>query len=94
MLGTKKHNLQFLGKKYVYEMLKFMDGKEQLRFRDLEKVCPIEKMRNQRLREFEKFRLIQSDVKKIGRRPISVYSLSEKGKKVLALLEELRKILR
>jgi len=86
--------LRLLGKKYTLEILIALENIEDARFKDLKKACPIEKMRMQRLRELEENGLIKSSVITIGRRPITVYNISEKGEEVLTSIMRLRDTLK
>lgn len=91
MTGEQDEILKLLGKKYTYRMLSSLKQSPK-RFKALAEVCQIEKMRTQRLRELESLELIKVRAKRIGRRPISIYSISEKGKKVLKLAEDIKKL--
>lgn len=81
-----------MGKKYSYEILKTLSNVKEARFKDLYKACPIEKMRTQRLKELEENGLVKSSVTKLGRRPILVYNISDRGRKVLELFIKLERI--
>lgn len=83
--------IRLLGKKYTYDMLTSL-GKCPRRFKAISDVCIGEKMRTQRLRELESLKLIKVGIKRIGRRAISIYSLSEKGRKALKLAEDMKKL--
>lgn len=83
--------LQLIGKKYTYEILKVLSESSNVRFKDLGKACPIEKMRSQRLRELEESGLIKSSIIKLGRRPVLIYNISERGREVLELLDKITK---
>jgi len=61
------------------------------RFKDLKGACEGEKMRTQRLKELETFGLIDVDVIRIGRRPVSFYKLSERGENILKLIDKMNK---
>ncbi|MBL7169523.1 MAG: helix-turn-helix transcriptional regulator [Candidatus Aenigmarchaeota archaeon] len=82
--------IHLISKKYTYGMLKCLETGAK-RFKDLKEACEGEKMRTQRLRELEDFGLIDIDVKRVGRRPVSFYRLSEKGKTILKLVDEMKK---
>ncbi|MBN2330749.1 MAG: helix-turn-helix transcriptional regulator [Candidatus Aenigmarchaeota archaeon] len=88
---TRKGVLNLISKKYSYNMLKTLE-KSPKRFGELSEVCEGEKMRSQRLREFEEFDLLNIKVKRIGRRAISLYALSEKGKETLRLAEDINRL--
>ncbi|MFH0956668.1 MAG: winged helix-turn-helix transcriptional regulator [Candidatus Aenigmatarchaeota archaeon] len=85
-MGKKGGVLGVLSNKYSYGMLKAMEGGPK-RFKDFSSACPGEKMRAQRLKEFEELDLLKVKVERIGRRPVSIYELSETGKKTLRLAE-------
>lgn len=87
----RKTVLNLLAKKYTYEILKSLD-KGPKRFKDLKTACENEKMRTQRLKELEDFNMIKSQPKKIGRRAVCIYDLSNVGKSTLKLAEEVKKI--
>ena len=91
MADRKKGIMHLIGKKYTYEMLRSLE-KGSKRFKAMHDVCKIEKMRVQRLRELESLELIKVRAKRIGRRAVSIYSLSEKGKKALKLAENIKKL--
>jgi len=61
--------LHLMGKKYSYEILNTISNMSNARFKDLRRVCPIERMRTQRLKELEESGMIKSSVMKLGRRP-------------------------
>jgi len=75
--------LTLIGKKYSFEILMDLHDMNNVRFKDLKKACPIEKMRTQRLKELEKKGLIKPSVHMDGRRPILIYDISNKGKKLV-----------
>ncbi len=81
--------INFVSKKYTYRILKCLERGEK-RFKDLKEGCEGEKMRVQRLKELESFGLIYVDVRRVGRRPVSLYSLSERGKNILRLFDEMK----
>lgn len=91
MVGKGQEIMRLLGKKYTYSMLMSLK-KSPKRFKAMADVCQVEKMRTQRLRELESLELIKVRAKRMGRRAISVYSISEKGKKVLKLAEDIKKL--
>lgn len=64
---------------------------EPKRFKDLKEVCEGEKIRAQRLREFEYFGLIDVNAKRVNKMPVSFYKISEKGKIVLKLIDGMNK---
>lgn len=90
-MKKKKDVMNLISKKYSYKMLKSLE-KEPKRFKDLADVCGGEKMRSQRLREFEEFNLLKVNVERMGRRAISVYELSDTGKATLHLAEDIKKL--
>ena len=90
-MRKRKNVLNLLAKKYTYKILKSLE-KGPKRFKDLKFVCENEKMRTQRLRELEEFNMIKSQPKKIGRRAVCIYDLSNVGKTTLKLAEEVKKL--
>jgi DNA-binding HxlR family transcriptional regulator len=90
-MKKQKTVLNLFTKKYTYEILKSLE-KSPKRFKDLEAVCENEKMRTQRIKELEEFKIIRSQPKKIGRRAVCVYDLSDTGKATLKLAEEVKKL--
>ena len=93
MTKKQKDILNLLSKKYTYDMLKTLK-KSPRRFKELSNVCKNEKMRTQRLKEFENFNLIKVIPKRIGRRSVSIYELSDVGKGILKLAEDIKKLQR
>ncbi|MCD6496125.1 MAG: helix-turn-helix transcriptional regulator [Candidatus Aenigmarchaeota archaeon] len=90
-MEKKKDVLNLVSKKYSREMLKSLADAPK-RFKDLSAACGGEKMRAQRLKEFEEFGLVKVNVERIGRRPVSVYELSDVGKSTLRLAEDIKKL--
>lgn len=90
-MKKQKTVLNLLAKKYTYEILKSLK-KGPKRFKDLKNVCENEKMRTQRLKELEDLKMIKSRPKKIGRRAVCIYDLSDTGKVTLKLAEEVKKL--
>ncbi len=90
-MKKKDDVLNVLSKKYSYEMLKNLRESPK-RFKDLSSVCYIEKMRAQRLKEFEDLKLLDVKVKRVGRRAVSIYKLSDVGKETLKLAEDIKKL--
>lgn len=84
--------LDILGKKYAFKILKLLENRPRQRFKDIYDACPIEKMGTRRLRELEDLGFIKVDVDRIGRKHVSIYSISEKGKLLLKILNELKKL--
>ncbi len=62
------------------------------RFSDLNKDCPIEKTRSQRLKELKSNNLIETIAKEKGRRNFIHYQLTRKGKKTMEIVKLLMKI--
>ncbi len=91
MTRRDKGVFRILSKKYAYNMLKKMEEGPK-RFKEFSDVCRIEKMRSQRLKEFEKLNLIKVNIKREGRRVFPVYELSDTGKKTLKLAEDIMKL--
>jgi len=87
----KNNTLLFnmISKKYTYDILKCLEN-ESKRFKDIRIACEGEKMRAQRLKELETNGLIHVTVKRVGRRPVSFYKLSEKGNAILKILDEMK----
>ena len=90
----KEENIErVLFKKYSYELLAEIYTRRKVRFRDLRKACPLDKVRSQRLKEFERLGLIKRDIEIAKGIPVIWYSITGKGEKVVKLLSELRKII-
>jgi DNA-binding HxlR family transcriptional regulator len=87
MNEREKALLKLLINDYSREMLRFLE--EPRRFKDLSAVCRVEKTRSERLREFERFNLIKVKPTRVGRRPVSIYRISETGRKALKLSDEI-----
>lgn len=87
---VKRNLLSIIGKTYTYEILSAL--KEEKRFKELAEACLIEKMRTERLKELESAGLVKVRVERIGRRPVSIYGLTDSGKKILKLAEEMSKV--
>ncbi len=83
--------ISLLGKKYTYGMLRSLE-KGSKRFKGMAEACEGDKMRAQRLREMESLNLIRIRAKRVGRRAVSVYSLSEKGRAALKLAEGMKRL--
>jgi len=90
-MKRQKTVLSLFTKKYTYEILKSLE-KGPKRFKDLKSVCENEKMRTQRIKELEEFKIIKSKPTKVGRRAVCVYDLSDVGKATLKLAEEVKKL--
>lgn len=86
----KRNLLSIIGKTYTYEILSAL--REEKRFKELAEACHIEKMRTERLKELESAGLVKVRLERIGRRPVSIYGLTDSGKKILKLAEEMRKV--
>ncbi|MCX6814350.1 MAG: winged helix-turn-helix transcriptional regulator [Candidatus Aenigmarchaeota archaeon] len=91
MAKGEKGIIRLLGKKYTYEMLMSLE-KSPKRFKALSDACTVEKMRVQRLRELESLELIKVRAKRLGGRSVSIYSISEKGRKVVRLAEGIKRL--
>jgi len=87
---VKKNLLSIIGKTYTYEILSALKGEK--RFKELAEACQIEKMRTERLKELENAGLVRVRLERIGRRPVSIYGLTDSGKKILKLAEEMMKV--
>jgi DNA-binding HxlR family transcriptional regulator len=83
--------INLLSKKYTFKMLKSLKEGPK-RFKDFSEICENEKMRTQRLGEFEELGIVKATPKRIGRRSVSFYELSEKGKEVLKITEKIKKL--
>jgi DNA-binding HxlR family transcriptional regulator len=90
-MGKKKDVLNLISRKYSREMLRSL-SRSPMRFKDLAEACEGEKMRAQRLREFEELNLVKVTPKRVGRRAVSVYELSDVGRDTLRLAEDMRKL--
>jgi DNA-binding HxlR family transcriptional regulator len=91
MKKKEKDILNLLSKTYTYQLLQSMDRSPR-RFRDLSDACQNEKMRTQRLREFENFDLIKVHAKRIEGRAVSLYELSETGRATLKFAEDIKRL--
>ncbi len=89
MEEEQRRLIHLISKKYTYKMLKCLATGAK-RFKELKRACEGEKMRTQRLRELEVVGLIRVDVKRVGRRPVSFYKLSKRGKTMLKSVDEMR----
>jgi DNA-binding HxlR family transcriptional regulator len=90
-MTKQKTVLNLFTKKYTYEILKSLE-KGPKRFKDLKFVCENEKMRTQRIKELEVFKMIRGQPKKIGRRAVCIYDMTDTGKATLKLAEEMKKL--
>ena len=93
MAGLADKVFRLLSKKYTYSMLKKLNEGPK-RFKELSSVCRIEKMRAQRLSELEKLKIVRITIKRVHGRHVPFYELSNRGKKLLKLTEEIKKICR
>ncbi|VVB73731.1 Uncharacterised protein [uncultured archaeon] len=91
MKKKEKDVLNLLSKMYSYQLLQSMDRGPR-RFKDLSEACQNEKMRTQRLREFESFSLIKVHPKRIEGRAVSLYELSETGRSTLKFAEDIKRL--
>ena len=94
MYREKENDERILFKKYSYELLAEIYTRRKVRFRDLRKACPLDKVRSQRLKEFERLGLIKRDIEIAKGIPIIWYSITGKGEKVVKILYELKRILK
>jgi DNA-binding HxlR family transcriptional regulator len=83
--------IRLLGKKYTSDILKSLDRGPK-RFKAISDACEGQKMRAQRLRELKSLELIRIRAKRVNGRAVSIYSISEKGKRALQLAESLKKL--
>lgn len=93
-MGRREHSIFILlSKSYTYKILKALET-GQKRYRDLDKACHIMKMRSQRLKELENSGMVSSSAVRdqINGRATLLYSLTEKGRKVLTHVEEIKRI--
>jgi DNA-binding HxlR family transcriptional regulator len=74
-----------LGAKGTLEILKFLDGKKEVQHGQIREIIHTHTL-NIRIRELVEFELIQHHLNKSERRH-EWYTLTEKGKKVLEVLE-------
>lgn len=86
-----KNVMGLLAKKYTYNILKLLE-RDKKRFKDISAACAGEKMRAQRLKELEQMNMIKAKAERVGGRAVSFYSISEKGKKMLKIAEEIEKL--
>ncbi len=91
MKKKEKDILNLLSKTYTYQLLQSMDRGPK-RFRDLSEACQNEKMRTQRLREFENFDLIKVRARRIEGRAVSLYELSDTGRATLKFAEDIKRL--
>jgi len=91
MKKKEKDVLNLLSKAYTYQLMQSMDRGPK-RFKDLSDACQNEKMRTQRLREFESFDLVKVHAKRIEGRAVSIYELSETGRATLKFAEDIKKL--
>ena len=76
-----------IGKVYSLDILEALFNGPK-RFSDLNKACPIEKTRSQRLKELKEKGLIDAVVKEKRRRSFIHYKLTEKGEATLRKAKE------
>ena len=91
MKKKEKDIINLLSKTYTYPLLQSMNRGPR-RFKDLSEACQNEKMRTQRLREFEGFSLIKVQARRIEGRAVSLYELSETGRAILKFAEDIKRI--
>jgi DNA-binding HxlR family transcriptional regulator len=91
MVFKPRTSMSILGKKYTYGILKTLE-KGPVRFRDASSDCPSDKMKAYRLAEMEAAKIINMKHEMVGRKSVPFYTLSEKGKKLLNIAEELKDI--
>jgi len=85
----KAKTIGVLGKPFSIEILQALSEKP-LRFSDLKKQCPNDRTRTSRLKKLREGGFIKTVIIQIEERSFIHYDLTEKGKKVLELLEQLR----
>ena len=90
-MKKEKDVMNILSKAYTHAMLKSLDEAPK-RFKELENACQNEKMRTQRLREFERFGLLKAKARRINGRAVSIYELSDTGKTTLKLAEDIKRL--
>ena len=76
-----------IGKVYALDILESLFESPK-RFSDLNKACPIEKTRSQRLKELKVQGLIETTIKEKAGRDFVHYKLTEKGQEVLRKAKE------
>jgi len=88
-METNNHNHNGLVNVFVFGILKSLKG-DPRRFSDFCECCPNETTRSKKLKELEHCGMIEQKAQKINGNDKNYvyYSLTEKGKKVLRLLEE------
>ncbi|MHC1627835.1 MAG: winged helix-turn-helix transcriptional regulator [Candidatus Nezhaarchaeales archaeon] len=84
--------LRILGRAFAIEIMEEL-SKRALRFVDLKNCCPNDRTRSLRLKELKKLGLIDVVVKDVGGRYSIHYQLTEKGRRALKLINELRELL-
>lgn len=92
-MKKEKDVINILSKAYTYAMLRSLEEGPR-RFKDLADACQNEKMRTQRLREFEKFGLLKATARRVSGRAVTIYELSDTGKSTLKLAEDIKKLQR
>ncbi len=91
-MGKREHSVFILlSRSYTYRLMRSLES-GQRRYRELEKACPIMKMRSQRLKELENSGMVSAQPVRDGGRAALLYSLTDKGRKVLAHVEEIKRI--
>jgi DNA-binding HxlR family transcriptional regulator len=87
------HNTSSMINTFIFGIMKSLKD-DPKRFTDFSECCPNETTRSKKLRELEKCRLIEQQLKHNddNSKTYVCYTLTEKGKKVLQLLEEISKL--
>ena len=86
MQDTRNHEfLRMFGAKGTLEILKFLDGKKEVQHGQMKEIINTHTL-NIRIRELVEFELIQHHLEKSEKRR-EWYTLTEKGKKVLEVLD-------
>lgn len=92
MVKSKGNRLiSLLGKKYTMEIIKTASESPK-RFSGFPESCGSDKMKFQRLRQLEDKGILVVTAERISGRHYPLYKLSEKGRKILKISEEIEKI--
>ena len=79
--------IMVIGKVYALDILEALFNGPK-RFSDLNKACPIEKTRSQRLKELKAIELIEAIVMEKGKRNFVHYKITEMGESALRKAKE------
>ncbi len=87
MKSDKWNIVMVIGKVYSLDILEALLQSPK-RFSDLNKVCPIEKTRSQRLKELKAIDLIEAVVMEKGKRNFVHYKITQEGESTLRKARE------